>query len=119
MKLKLIYILLTAILFLVLYLMKSQIIGLFFSSKEKQSVESIAKKYNSKVENSLKNAFEKTNIDSTDFEMAILAFNINSICALKCIDHLLFLLNIIKIYLIFMNHLNFKNPLIKSLFQFI
>ncbi|NMH25230.1 L,D-transpeptidase family protein [Flavobacterium solisilvae] len=74
MKLKLIYILLTAILFLVLYLMKSQIISLFFSSKEKQSVESIAKKYNSKVENSLKNAFEKTNIDSTDFEMAILAF---------------------------------------------
>lgn len=74
MKLKLIYILLTAILFLVLYLMKSQIISLFFSSKEKQSVESIAKKYGSKVEISLKNAFEKTNIDSTDFEMAILAF---------------------------------------------
>ena len=74
MKLKLIYIILTAILFLVLYLMKSQIIGLFFSSKEKQSVESIAEKYSSKVEISLKNAFEKTQIDSTDFEMAILAF---------------------------------------------
>ena len=74
MKLKLIYILLTAILFLVLYLMKSQIISLFFSSKEKQSVESIAKKYGPKVEISLKNAFEKTQIDSTDFEMAILAF---------------------------------------------
>ena len=74
MKLKLIYILLTAILFLVLYLMKSQIISLFFSSKEKQSVESIAKKYGSKVEISLKNAFEKTNIDSTDFEIGILAF---------------------------------------------
>ena len=74
MKLKLIYILLTAILFLVLYLMKSQIISLFFSSKEKQSVESIAKKYGSKVEISLKNDFEKTNIDSTGFEMAILAF---------------------------------------------
>lgn len=74
MKLKLIYILLTAILFLVLYLMKSQIIGLFFSSKEKQSVESIAKKYSSKVEISLKDAFDKINIDSTDFEMGILAF---------------------------------------------
>ena len=59
MKLKLIYILLTVILFLVLYLMKSQIIGLFFSSKEKQSVESIAKKYSSKVEISLKDDFEK------------------------------------------------------------
>lgn len=74
MKLKLIYILLTAILFLVLYLMKSQIIGLFFSSKEKQSVESISKKYSSKVEISLKDAFDKINIDSTDFEMGILAF---------------------------------------------
>ncbi|PZO29448.1 MAG: hypothetical protein DCF13_06000 [Flavobacteriaceae bacterium] len=74
MKLKLIYILLTAILFLVLYLMKNQIIGLFFSSKEKQSLESIAKKYGSKVEISLKGAFEKTKIDTTDFEMAILAF---------------------------------------------
>lgn len=74
MELKLIYILLTAILFLVLYLMKNQIIGLFFSSKEKQSVESIAEKYSSKVEISLKDAFEKINVDSTDFEMGILAF---------------------------------------------
>ena len=74
MKFKLIYILLTTILLLILYLMRNQIISLFFSSKEKQSVESIAKKYSSKVEISLKNAFKKTNIDSTDFEMGILAF---------------------------------------------
>lgn len=74
MKLKLIYILLTAILFLVLYLMKSQIIGLFFSLKEKQTIESIVEKHGSTVEISLKNAFEKTQIDCTNFEMAILAF---------------------------------------------
>lgn len=74
MKLKLIYLLLLIVLFLVLYLLRNQIIGLFFSSKEKQSVESIAKKYGSKVEISLKGAFEKTQIDSTDFEMGILAF---------------------------------------------
>lgn len=74
MKLKLIYLLLLIVIFLVLYLMRNQIIGFFSSSKEKQSVESIAKKYGPKVEISLKNAFEKTQIDSNDFEMAILAF---------------------------------------------
>ena len=74
MKLKLIYLLSLIVLFLVLYLIRNRIIALFFSSKEKQTIESIAKKYSSKVEISLKDAFEKINIDSTDFEMAILAF---------------------------------------------
>lgn len=74
MKLKLIYILLIVILFLVLYLMRKQIFGLFFSLKEKQTIESIIEKYNSKVEVSLKNAFTKNQVDNTDFEMGILAF---------------------------------------------
>lgn len=54
--------------------MRNQIIGLFFSLKEKQTIESIVEKYSSKVEISLKDAFDKINIDSTDFEMGILAF---------------------------------------------
>ena len=74
MKLKLIYLLLIILFFLSLYVMRNQIINLFFSSKEKQTIESIVEKYNPKVEASLKSDFEKTNIDNTDFEMAILAF---------------------------------------------
>ncbi|MCZ8090439.1 L,D-transpeptidase family protein [Flavobacterium sp.] len=47
---------------------------MFFSSKEKQTIESIVEKYSSKVNASLQNTFAKNNIDSNDFEMAILAF---------------------------------------------
>jgi murein L,D-transpeptidase YafK len=47
---------------------------LFFSSKEKQTIESIVEKYNPKVKASLQNNFAKNNIESNDFEMAILAF---------------------------------------------
>jgi murein L,D-transpeptidase YafK len=54
--------------------MRKQIFGLFFSLKEKQTIESIIEKYNSKVEVSLKNDFTKAQIDNTDFEMGILAF---------------------------------------------
>ncbi|MBM6500054.1 L,D-transpeptidase family protein [Flavobacterium macrobrachii] len=74
MKLKLIYLLLLIVLFLVLYVLRNQIIGLFFSSEEKQTIESIVEKYNPKVKASLQNNFAKNNIDSTDFEMGILAF---------------------------------------------
>ncbi|WP_288113093.1 L,D-transpeptidase family protein [Flavobacterium sp.] len=47
---------------------------MFFSSKEKQTIESIVEKYNPKVKASLQNNFAKNNIESNDFEMAILAF---------------------------------------------
>ncbi len=67
-------VLLIIVFFLILFLMRNQIIELFLSSKEKQSIESISEKYNSKVEVSLKNAFTKTQVDNTDFEMGILAF---------------------------------------------
>ncbi len=74
MKLKVAYILIIAILFLVLYLFKNQIIDLFFSLKEKQTIESVVEKYISKVKASLKNDFEKNNLSLDDFEMGILAF---------------------------------------------
>lgn len=74
MKLKVAYILIIAILFLVLYLFKNQIIDLFFSFKEKQTIESVVEKYISKVKASLKNDFEKNNLSLDDFEMGILAF---------------------------------------------
>lgn len=74
MKLKVAYILIIAILFLVLYLFKNQIIDLFFSLKEKQTIESVVEKYISKVKASLKNDFEKNNLSLNDFEMGILAF---------------------------------------------
>lgn len=74
MKLKVLSIFFIVVIFLVFFLFRNKIIGLFFSSKEKQTIESIVEKYGSKVEISLKNAFKKTQIDSNDFEMAILAF---------------------------------------------
>ena len=74
MKLKVAYILIIAILFLVLYLFKNQIIDLFFSLKEKQTIESVVEKYISKVKASLKNDFKKNNLSLDDFEMGILAF---------------------------------------------
>ncbi|MFN8325789.1 MAG: L,D-transpeptidase family protein [Flavobacteriaceae bacterium] len=74
MKLKVAYILIIAILFLVLYLFKNQIIDLFFSLKEKQTIESVVEKYISKVKASLKKDFKKNNLSLDDFEMGILAF---------------------------------------------
>ncbi|WP_374548548.1 murein L,D-transpeptidase family protein [Flavobacterium sp.] len=74
MKLKVAYILIIAILFLVLYLFKNQIIDLFFSFKEKQTIESVVEKYISKVKASLKKDFKKNNLSLDDFEMGILAF---------------------------------------------
>jgi len=59
---------------LVLYLLRNQIIGVFFNLKEKQTIETVLKKYNSKVKVSLKNNFEINSITFDDFEMAILAF---------------------------------------------
>lgn len=57
-----------------MYLFKNQIIDLFFSFKEKQTIESVVEKYISKVKASLKNDFEKNNLSLDDFEMGILAF---------------------------------------------
>lgn len=74
MKLKVAYILIIAILFLVLYLFKNQIIDLFFSLKEKQTIESVVEKYISKVKASLKKDFKKNNLSLDDFEMGILTF---------------------------------------------
>ena len=54
--------------------MRNQIIGLFFSLKEKQTIESASAQYSAKVDGSLQTNFVKTQIDSTNFEMAILAF---------------------------------------------
>lgn len=74
MKLKVLSILFIIVILLVFFLFRNKIIGLFFSSKEKQTIESIVEKYSSKVNASLQNTFAKNNIDSNDFEMAILAF---------------------------------------------
>lgn len=74
MKLKVLSIFFIVVIFLVFFLFRNKIIGLFFSSKEKQTIESIVEKYSSKVNASLQNTFAKNNIDSNDFEMAILAF---------------------------------------------
>jgi murein L,D-transpeptidase YafK len=74
MKLKVLSIFFIVVIFLVFFLFRNKIIGLFFSSKEKQTIESIVEKYNPKVKASLQNNFAKNNIESNDFEMAILAF---------------------------------------------
>jgi murein L,D-transpeptidase YafK len=74
MKLKVLSIFFIVVIFLVFFLFRNKIIGLFLSSKEKQTIESIVEKYSSKVNASLQNTFAKNNIDSNDFEMAILAF---------------------------------------------
>lgn len=74
MKLKLIYLFIIIVLILVLYLLRNQIIGVFFNLKEKQTIETVLKKYSSKVKVSLKNNFEINSITFDDFEMAILAF---------------------------------------------
>jgi murein L,D-transpeptidase YafK len=74
MKLKVLSIFFIVVIFLVFFLFRNKIIRLFFSSKEKQTIESIVEKYNPKVKASLQNNFAKNNIESNDFEMAILAF---------------------------------------------
>ena len=82
MKLKLIYLIIVLVLILVLYLLRNQIIGVFFNLKEKQTIENVVEKYSSKVAASLKNDFEISTIDFNDFEMAILAFKKDQILEL-------------------------------------
>ena len=74
MKHKLIYFFIIILLLFLIYIFRNTVKNLFFASKEKQTIESIIKKYNTQVFKSLNNNFTETEINPSSYEVAILAF---------------------------------------------